>query len=275
MRGQIRMGATVAGFWVDLKANYLLDNRRRIDQEGAMILTRQTLSDITEWYRRIPDEGGLVLIDKGTDWTSFDIVAKMRGMTRIRKIGHAGTLDSLATGLLIVALGKATRQIDAYQAQAKRYRATVKLGAVTATYDAEAAEESIQPIDHITLSDIEKILPSFVGEIEQVPPMYSAIKQGGKPLYRLARRGEVVDRPARNITITSIDVLAWEPPHLELDIACSKGTYIRSLAHDLGAALGVGGYITSLRRTAIGEFRVDDAITIAELGEAMARVPVE
>jgi tRNA pseudouridine55 synthase len=236
-----------------------------------MLLTRETLTDYTVWLKAAREQGAAVLIDKECDWTSFDVVAKLRGITRIKKIGHAGTLDPLATGLLILCLGKMTKSIDEFQAQRKTYRAVVKLGATTATDDAEAAEENITATGQITNQDISFAVQRFVGDIQQVPPMFSALKQGGVPLYKMARKGQMVERPARNVSIYALSATVVEMPFVTLDVECSKGTYIRSLARDIGATLGCGAYLHSLRRTAIGEYVVEHAVTLAELREQSQR----
>ena len=210
----------------------------------------------------------MLLIDKPLNWTSFDVVNKLRfalkyhiGVKKI-KVGHAGTLDPLASGLLVICTGKKTKQIDTFQAQEKEYTGTIILGATTPSYDAESEIDQHYPIDHITPEIIDTTRQKFLGIIEQVPPMYSAIKIDGKPLYKLARRGIKKEIKARKITITSFDVDSSTFPKLHFKVVCSKGTYIRSLAHDFGQALQSGAYLGSLRRTRIGSFKVEDAITI-------------
>jgi tRNA pseudouridine55 synthase len=235
------------------------------------LLTKATLADYADWLRDATDAnsaGGAMLVDKSKDWTSFDVVAKLRGMTRIRKIGHAGTLDPLATGLLIVCVGKATKSINEFQEQTKGYRAVVKLGATTKTDDAEAVEEHITPTEHITNEQIAAVVQSFIGAIEQIPPMFSAIKKNGVPLYKLARKGQEIEREPRRVTIDAIVIDSIKLPFVTLTITCSKGTYIRSLARDIGERLGVGGYLTDLRRTSIGAYSVDDAFTVADVRAA-------
>lgn len=212
--------------------------------------------------------GVAVLIDKPKDWTSFDVVAKLRNTVgkhlgvRKLKVGHAGTLDPLATGLLILCIGKATKQIEAFQGLYKSYLADIKLGAHTKTYDAEAEEEDVQSTEHIKEVNILKEIESFTGMISQKPPIYSAIKVKGKALYKYARKGEEVVIKSRNVEIHDFILKSCDIPHLQCEINCSKGTYIRSLAHDLGAQLGVGGYLSGLRRTGIGHFSIDDALTL-------------
>jgi tRNA pseudouridine55 synthase len=235
-----------------------------------MLLTRDTLNEYERWTEAARETGAVALIDKERGWTSFDVVAKLRGITRIKKIGHAGTLDPLATGLLIVCLGKMTKSIESFQAQRKAYRAVIKLGATTATDDAEAAEENITSVAHLTNHDIAASVQAFVGEIQQVPPMFSALKQNGVPLYKMARKGRTVERPARTVSIYNISVCSLELPFVTLDVECSKGTYIRSLARDIGERLGTGAYLYGLRRTAIGEYLVEHAVTLADIRQAAA-----
>jgi len=237
------------------------------------ILTRHTVPDIATWTHdaRNTEIGAIALIDKGKSWTSFDIVAKLRRMIGVKKIGHAGTLDPLATGLLIVCIGRpATKIIHHYQADKKRYLATIKLGASTDSFDAETPENIFAPISSNVVQDyIASLLKQFIGDIQQVPPIYSALKKDGIPLYRLARRGEETEILPRDITIYSIDIISYTNPMLILDIACSKGTYIRSLARDIGIALGTVAYLSDLRRTEIGELSVQDAVDIAIIEQAL------
>lgn len=230
-----------------------------------MMLTKSTVNDFAQWLANVPEYGGVALIDKDKDWTSFDVVAKLRSLTRIKKIGHAGTLDPLATGLLIVCLGKMTKAIQSFQDQTKVYRARVKLGAVTRTDDAEAEEEQQRDCSHLSREEVEIAVQSFTGAIQQIPPMFSAIKKNGVPLYKMARKGQDIEREPRSVFIESIDIIDLSLPFLTLDVTCSKGTYIRSLARDIGERLGCGGYLADLRRTAIGSFKVDDALRIGEV----------
>lgn len=218
--------------------------------------------EITE---RLRTEGGVFLIDKPLEWTSFDVVNRLRYRLKNLlkdkklKVGHAGTLDPLATGLLIVCVGKMTKQIDSFMGQPKTYTGNFKLGATTPTYDRETAEDAHFPTEHITLPLLESARLRFLGEIDQLPPIYSAIKQAGTPLYELARKGKEVVVEPRRITIHSFDI----QPITDIDIAfkvhCSKGTYIRSLAFDFGKACKSGAYLTTLRRTEIGDFSIDKA----------------
>jgi tRNA pseudouridine55 synthase len=204
-------------------------------------------------------EGKVILVDKPLHWTSFDVVRKLRSLLQIKKIGHAGTLDPLATGLLIVCTGKFTKKINEYMAQEKEYTGHITLGAVTATYDLESTPEQIKDYSFVTTELLQHTTQQFTGTIEQFPPIYSAIKKDGVALYELARRGVEVELKARTITISSFQITNIELPVIAFKVICSTGTYIRSLANDFGAALGCGGYLSSLRRTAIGEFKVEDA----------------
>lgn len=218
--------------------------------------------------------GSVLLIDKPLDWTSFDVVRKIRNMVRTKKVGHAGTLDPLATGLLIVCTGKFTKKINEYMAQEKEYTGTIQLGASTPTYDLESDPVPtegwqikdrmlISPEGHpLTDDEIENALQQFRGDIMQVPPIHSAIKINGKRVYELARKGKEVKMEARPVHIAAFEVTRPEPSVLNFRIVCSTGTYIRSLANDLGAAIGCGGYLTGLRRTRIGEYHVDDALSM-------------
>lgn len=212
--------------------------------------------------------GALLLVDKEKGWTSFDVVNKIRYAIRHKlqvkkfKVGHAGTLDPMATGLLLVCIGKYTKKIDQLQGFDKSYNAVVKLGATTASYDAETDEENIHPTDSITLQKIEDILPHFRGNILQKPPIYSALKVDGVRLYKIARKGGEANIKPRPVTIHSLDINAYEEPLLNLSCSVSKGTYIRSLAHDIGQELGVGGYLTELRRTLVKDYNVTDALNV-------------
>lgn len=202
---------------------------------------------------------GILVVDKPKGLTSHDVVGAVRRAAKTGKVGHAGTLDPMATGVLVVAIGNATRTLEYLTAHDKRYTATVRLGQNTTTYDAEGDVTYTHEGDLPSLAFIEAALKTQRGDIEQVPPIYSAIKQDGEPLYAKARRGEVVSVPARSVTIHDLTLLSWEAPDLALDIFCSKGTYIRSIAYDVGQALGVGGHLTALRRTASGIFTAAEA----------------
>lgn len=219
------------------------------------------------------EEGRVLLIDKPLHWTSFDAVRKIRNMIRIKKVGHAGTLDPLATGLLIVCTGKFTKRINEYMAKEKEYTGTFTLGAVTPTYDLESEPMNFQPTDHLTTESIRSVTTQFTGEIMQVPPAHSAIKVDGKRVYELARQGKEVKLEPRKLTIHEFEITHIEMPvHgtqcvVSFRVVCSTGTYIRSLANDVGTALGCGAYLSSLCRTRIGEFKVEDAMTIEAFTE--------
>lgn len=216
-------------------------------------------------WQGIVGEGAAILLDKPRDWTSFDVVAKMRGITHIRKIGHCGTLDPFATGLLILCIGKATKQIYTFSDLPKQYFATLKLGATTKTLDIESEEENITDISFLDSDAVSVSVGSFVGKLEQIPPMYSAKKVGGKRLYELARKGIEVERKAVDVEIFGIEILDISLPYVTILVDCSKGTYIRALARDIGNVLCVGGYLTALRRTKIGEYDVENALVLADL----------
>lgn len=206
------------------------------------------------------EAGEVLLIDKPLDWTSFDVVRKIRNTIRIKKVGHAGTLDPLASGLLIVCTGKFTKRINEFMAQGKEYTGTITFGARTPTYDLESEPVDFMPIDHLTLEAIQQATIPFTGNILQVPPAHSAIKIGGKRVYELARKGKEVIIEPRPVVIHTFDILSFQDGIAQFRVVCSTGTYIRSLANDLGAALGVGGYLSGLRRTRIGEFSVEKAM---------------
>jgi tRNA pseudouridine55 synthase len=208
------------------------------------------------------EEGKLILIDKPYEWTSFDVVRKIRYLVRTKKVGHAGTLDPLATGLLIVCTGRFTKKINEYMAREKEYTGIITLGAVTPTYDLESEPRDFQPFAQITQEQLEAAALQFTGNIMQVPPIHSAIKKDGKRVYELARRGEDVKLDPRPVTISAFEIVKTELPEVHFRVVCSTGTYIRSLANDYGAALGCGGYLSRLCRTRIGEFLLSDASTI-------------
>ena len=210
----------------------------------------------------------VLLVNKPLEWTSFDVVRKLRYKLKIKKIGHAGTLDPLATGLLILCTGKMTKRIDEYQAQEKEYTGRFVIGQTTASNDLET--EPTQPVDisHITKEQIIDATGQFIGTISQVPPMHSAIKVDGKRAYELARKGDTAELKSRSINISAFDITDIQFPSVSFRVVCSKGTYIRSLARDFGGALGVGAYLAELCRTRIGEFRLEDALKIEEIGGA-------
>jgi tRNA pseudouridine55 synthase len=203
--------------------------------------------------------GGVLLIDKPYRWTSFYAISKIRKMINA-KIGHAGTLDPLATGLLICCTGKFTKKISEYQQLPKEYTGIIALGATTATYDLESEPENEKSVSGISLESITNAAKKFTGEIQQVPPIHSAIKTNGKRAYELARKGEEIVMKPRIVTISAFEITKIELPNVHFRVECSTGTYIRSLANDFGAELGCGGYLKELRRTKIGSFTVEDAL---------------
>lgn len=207
---------------------------------------------------------GVLNIDKPPGITSHDVVNRLRRISAIRRIGHAGTLDPLATGVLLLCVGRATRLSEYLVGQPKNYIATVRLGQVTDSYDAEGEIVSEQEVS-VSRSDIMDALDPFRGYIQQRAPIYSAIKQGGQPLYKLAREGKHVDAPLREVQIYNLELLSWEKPLVKVQVTCSAGTYIRSIAHDLGQNLGCGGHISALRRTAIGDYKVQQAVALDDL----------
>lgn len=210
------------------------------------------------------EEGRVLLINKPLEWTSFDAVRKIRNLIRIKKVGHAGTLDPLATGLLIICTGKFTKKINEYMAQEKEYTGTFILGAVTPTYDLESEPVNFRPVNDIAEELIKQTTSQFTGEIMQVPPAHSAIKVDGKRVYELARKGQEVKLEPRRITIKEFEIVKIEMPVVYFRVVCSTGTYIRSLANDFGASLGCGAYLGSLCRTRIGTFTINEAMTITD-----------
>jgi tRNA pseudouridine55 synthase len=210
------------------------------------------------------EEGRVVLINKPLHWTSFDVIRKLRGIIKIKKIGHAGTLDPLATGLLIVCTGRFTKKINEYMSQEKEYTGTFTLGASTSTYDLESGPQNFKEIGDISIDMLKEITKQFTGEISQVPPIHSAIKQAGKPVYILARKGVEVKLQPRKITVYEFEITKVALPIVSFRIVCTTGTYIRSLANDFGTALGCGAYLSSLCRTRIGDFTLDQSIPIEE-----------
>lgn len=212
--------------------------------------------------RTLSDPFGFLNIDKPMGMTSHDVVAHIRRGLRLKKVGHAGTLDPMATGVLVICLGQATRLSEYAMRSRKRYRAIVALGVTTTTYDAEGDVVIEQDTSGISREDVEAALDGFRGEIAQVPPMYSAIKRNGRKLYELAREGQEVERETRQVTIHALTLTEWNESQFILDVECSSGTYIRSLAHDLGQILGVGAHLTGLTRTASGAFTLDQAVDL-------------
>jgi tRNA pseudouridine55 synthase len=207
---------------------------------------------------------GLLCIDKPLGITSHDAVNAVRRLAGMRRVGHAGTLDPLATGLLLICLGRATRLLEYLVGQPKAYIAKIQLGRETSTYDAEGETVAESPVD-VSVKELHSALDNFRGTIIQLAPLYSAVKVDGQPLYRRARHGEKVERPERTVTIYQLDMMAWSDAVVELHIRCSSGTYIRSIAHDLGQDLGCGAFLASLRRTEVGKFSVSDAVPLSNL----------
>ena len=211
------------------------------------------------------DEGRVLLINKPLDWTSFDVVNKLRNKLKIKKIGHAGTLDPLATGLLIICVGKKTKQIESFMGLEKEYTGTFVIGQTTPSYDLETEVSEPNDISGITESAINKVVQSLTGKIQQLPPLHSAIKIGGKRAYKFARKGKEVELKPREVEVKEFEITAIQLPQLQFRVICSKGTYIRSLARDLGEGLGVGAYLSQLCRTRIGEYKLENALTIDEV----------
>jgi tRNA pseudouridine55 synthase len=210
-----------------------------------------------------PDDGRMLLINKPLEWTSFDVVNKLRRILKTRKIGHAGTLDPLATGLLIVCVGKMTKQIESFMGMEKEYTGTFILGQTTPSHDLETPVSGAMDLSGIAEQSLQHAALSFIGEIEQLPPAHSAVRIGGKRAYDLARQGKEVELAPRRVTISDFEITSIALPAVQFRIVCSKGTYIRSVARDFGNALGVGAYLAELCRTRIGNYRLEDAYTMA------------
>jgi len=208
---------------------------------------------------------GVLLVDKPTDHTSHDVIARLRGKLKMKRIGHAGTLDPMATGVLVVLVGKATRASQYLMSLDKEYAGTIKLGQVTNTQDAEGEVLETRPVPPLTEAEVRAAAQSFVGDQYQMPPMFSAIKIDGVPLYKMARKGEEVERESRFVRISSFEVTRFASPELDFVVRCSKGTYVRTIAHDLGAKLGCGGHLSALRRTATGKFTVAQCLTLDQI----------
>lgn len=213
------------------------------------------------------EEGAVILIDKPLEWTSFDVVKKIRNAIRIKKVGHAGTLDPLATGLLILCTGKFTKKIDHYQGMPKEYTGTMLLGKTTPSVDLETEFDSDTATEHLTLEMVKAATDNFIGDILQIPPHYSAIRIDGERVYKKARKGEEVKIDPRPVTIHSFEITISQLPEVSFRVTCSKGTYIRSLVRDFGTLLGVGACLTSLRRTKIGDFSIDEAYNLPDFIE--------
>ena len=222
-------------------------------------------------------EGKLLLIDKPFEWTSFQLVNKVRwairktyGIKKI-KVGHAGTLDPLATGLMLICTGKMTKQIDQFMEMDKSYSGTFRLGATTPSYDLETAVSNLKPFDHVTSTLLEQTRDAFLGKIQQKPPLHSAIKKDGKRLYTIARAGKTTEIPTRDVEITSFELTHFNLPDVSFLVSCSKGTYIRSLAHDFGQSLGCGAHLVSLRRTAIGDYDLANSLTLENFLQSLEK----
>ena len=213
---------------------------------------------------------GILLVDKPEGWTSHDVVAKLRGIYREKRVGHSGTLDPMATGVLVVFFGRATRAVELCENDEKEYVAGLRLGTVTNTQDVTGEVLESSPVA-VTEAQIRTVLEQFTGEQDQTPPMYSAVKIGGKKLYELARKGESVERKPRHITIHELEMLSFDGVEALLRVRCSKGTYVRTLCHDIGRALGCGGCMSSLRRTRAGRFSLSDCVTLETLQAARER----
>lgn len=224
--------------------------------------------------------GEVLAFNKPKEWTSFGLVARVRWLltqklgTKI-KIGHAGTLDPLATGVLLLCTGKATKRIEELQSHTKEYVATLKLGATTPSFDMEHPEDAVYPTEHITRQRIDTVLQSFVGTIEQTPPVYSACKIKGVRAFNLARNGQEVKLKPKTLTIDEIETISYEKPMLTIRVVCSKGTYIRALARDIGIALNSGAYLTDLQRTRIGDFQLDQCLTLEEFPQWLDAINIE
>lgn len=226
-------------------------------------------------------DGEILYIDKPLGWTSFDAVKRVRGALSRRlglkkiKVGHAGTLDPLATGVMIICTGRATKRIDELQAGVKEYVATIALGATTPSFDLETEIDTTYPTEHITRELVEEVLQQFKGRIEQIPPSFSACKIDGKRAYELARKGKDVDLKPKILVIDEIELTDFSPESITIRVVCSKGTYIRALARDIGRALESGGHLTALRRTRVGDVTVDKCLSVAQAAELIKTVVLE
>ena len=225
-----------------------------------------------------PIGGEILYIDKPLGWTSFDVVKRVRGKLLRRlglkkfKVGHAGTLDPLATGVMIVVTGKATRMIESLQAGVKEYVATIALGATTPSFDLETAIDATYPTDHITREGVEQALAKFIGTIEQVPPAFSACKVDGRRAYKMARKGKEVEIKPKTLVIDELDLLQFSPTEIVVRVVCSKGTYIRALARDIGEALMSGAHLTALRRTRVGNVGIDSCLSVDQVANFLDSV---
>lgn len=227
-----------------------------------------------------PLEGEILYIDKPLHWSSFDAVKRVRGIMARRlgikkmKVGHAGTLDPLATGVMIVCTGRATKRIDELQAHTKEYIATIALGATTPSFDLETEIDATYPTEHISREMVEDSLKNFTGRIEQVPPAFSACKIDGKRAYKMARKGKEVELKAKILVIDEIELLEYSQQSIVIRVVCSKGTYIRALARDIGKALNSGGHLTALRRTRVGDVKVEDCLSVEQAVEMLNNIEI-
>ena len=227
-----------------------------------------------------PLEGEILYIDKPLHWSSFDAVKRVRGIMARRlgikkmKVGHAGTLDPLATGVMIVCTGRATKRIDELQAHTKEYIATIALGATTPSFDLETEIDATYPTEHISREMVEDTLKNFTGRIEQVPPAFSACKIDGKRAYKMARKGKEVELKAKILVIDEIELLEYSQQSIVIRVVCSKGTYIRALARDIGKALNSGGHLTALRRTRVGDVKVEDCLSVEQAVEMLNNIEI-
>lgn len=225
--------------------------------------------------------GEIIGIDKPYEWTSFDVVKRIRGAIQRRlelkkfKVGHAGTLDPLATGVLIVCTGRATRRIEELQNGSKEYIAELRIGATTPSFDLETEIDATMPWEHIRREDIEAVLPRFRGKLMQVPPIYSAVKIDGKRAYKFARKGEEVELKAKPLEISELELLDFENDIIRLRVVCSKGTYIRALARDIGEALATGAHLTALRRTRVGDMTINRCLSVEDAIKLIQTTPLE
>lgn len=211
------------------------------------------------------ENGEILLIDKPLNWTSFDVVHRVRDLFHVKKVGHAGTLDPKATGLLILCTGKKTKSIDGFTGQEKEYEGIMQLGATTASFDSETPEQNAKDFLSVTEEQIQNVFRGFIGPHLQTPPMYSAVKYGGKPLYKYARRGRTMERQSREIVIAKFDLVKMDLPFIHFRVACSKGTYIRAMVDECGSKLGCGAYLKELRRTRIGTLSLQQALHMEDL----------
>ncbi len=245
------------------------DEIREGEGFGVPVYTKENLEALCS--SPLPETGALLLVDKPSGWTSFDVVARTRRLLNVKKVGHTGTLDPMATGVLVICLGRATRLADRIQAGVKEYIGTIRFGAETTTDDAEGEITLTFPVEHLTAAEIESAAAGFVGTSMQTPPQFSARKVGGKRMYEIARKGGSVEAPPREITIFELELLSVQLPDVEVRIVCSKGTYIRSVARDLGRLVGSGAHLAALRRTRSGEFTAENGVTMERLAELCTR----